>query len=155
GTAMALWTHHAHASTGVTNAISKGGDFGGLFGLGLAFALLDAESETYPPPDHSRAYAGSALLGSGIGIAAGYQYAKRRDLTWGDSEVLRSTLMIGAYTAYVPLVLGEVDSERGAVGALMAGGAVGLAVGDYLLRDRNYSAGQGIVQELSPIAGGL
>ncbi|MDX2090382.1 MAG: hypothetical protein SFX73_21165 [Kofleriaceae bacterium] len=149
GTAFALVADHLHASPGLTNALGKASDYGSLLALGLTATVAD-ESEI-----SLRMAAGTMLLGAGVGYGLGYAYAQHRDLTWGDSEAIRAGGIVGLVTAAVPLVIAEPDSSRAIAGTLVAGGVAGLVIGDRLVRDRDFSPGQGVIMEVSTLAGGL
>jgi len=147
GTAAALLAHYAGASPGLTNAMTKASDFGSLAALGLTATVADDLSP--------RAIAGSTLLGGAVGYGLGYAYAQRRALTWGDSEALRAATLVGVSVAASTILIGEIDDTRAVGGLLTAGGITGLVLGDVLLRGRDFSPGQGVVTELSTLAGGL
>lgn len=148
GTGFALWADHVGATTGLVNTMGHVSDVAGLAGLGLAHALV---GETVS----GRTIGAAGLIGSGLGYGLGYAYARARNPTWGDGEVLRSATLLGAYTAILPLIYAGVDNERVYSATLVAGAAAGLYVGDHLLEGRDFTPGQGIVTELSPLAGGL
>ena len=148
GTGLAYWASETAASPGLTNAIGKGADFGAGFAIGTAYLI-------HPESSSGRGLAGAALLGTGVGYGLGYAYAKRRDLTWGDGEVLRGAGLLGAALGGLALVAADVDNSRAAAGTVMAGGLAGLVIGDRLLAGRDFSPGQGVIMELAPLAGGL
>jgi hypothetical protein len=150
GTGFALFARETAATTGLTNAMGKASDFGSLLALGLSATLVPDDADLTP-----RAVAGVSLLGAGLGYVAGYGYAQRRDVTWGDGEAMRASLMVGLSVASVPLVIAEAEDRRAIAGTLVVGASAALVVGDQLLRDRDFSAGQGIVMEVSTLAGGL
>src|SRR5207244_2125216 len=61
----------------------------------------------------------------------------------------------GAYVAAMPLIYGEVANYHVDAAVLVAGTLGGLYLGDRLLDGHDFTPGQGIVVELSSIAGGL
>jgi hypothetical protein len=149
GTLATLWAQATDASPGLTNVMGKGSDFGAAFGAGLAAIVLPADQVT------TRSMSIAGLAGTGAGYLLGWEYAQKRDVTWGDAEVLSDAGLLGAAVAAVPLVLGQPDNYRVVVGTLVGGAALGLVAGDRLLEGRDFSPGQGVVMELSSIAGGL
>ncbi len=148
GTASAIWASSTNASAGLASAMSLGSDATGLVGMGLALTAVGGDIS-------GRQLAAAGLLGSGAGYVLGHLYGAHRTPTWGDGEVLRAAGMLGAYAAAVPLVLGDVDNDHVFAGALVAGGVAGLALGDRLLAGRDFSPGQGVMVELSTLAGSL
>jgi hypothetical protein len=149
GVGFTAYAWRSRAGAGFTNSLSKGSDFGTGFAIaGAAFIDPDSTSD--------RGLVTAGLLGAAGGYLGGWYYAKLRAPTWGDGEVLRTTGIVGAYTAILPLILGDVDPGDNArvwLALVMAGAGGGLVAGDYLLRDRDFTAGQGIVTELSTLAG--
>jgi hypothetical protein len=148
GIGFTAYANLTKASAGTTNSLGKGSDFGSGFAIGATALVTDPSDLTL------RGAAVSGLLGAAGGYAGGYYYARERKPTWGDVEVLRTTGVVGAYAGVLPLILGEVENDRAYVFAAMVGGAGGLVLGDFLLRDRDFTTGQGIVTELSTFAGG-
>jgi hypothetical protein len=149
GTGFTVWAKLTDATPGLTNVMGKGADFGAAVSLGVASIIM---------PDSAwdeNAASASALIGAGAGFVLGNVYGHARDMTWGDGEVLRATGLLGAYAAALPLIYGEADDRRVIAGTLVAGGLAGLYLGDRLLDGHDFSAGQGIVVELSTYAGAL
>jgi hypothetical protein len=149
GTAFTLWARETDASAGLTNSMGRGSDFGIGYGLGLTSLVLPDDSLTL------RWASASGLIGAGVGYGAGWYYGQLRKPTWGDIEVLRTAGILGAYTSAVPLIYAEADNRRVIVATLLAGATAGLVAGDRLLDGRDFTAGQGIITELSTLAGGL
>lgn len=149
GTGFTLWARETNATAGLTNSMGRASDFGIGYALGLSSIVL---------PDDSlgtRWVGASGLVGAGLGYGAGYYYGKLRNPTWGDAEVLRTAGILGAYASGVPLILGEVENRHAVALTLMAGATAGLVIGDRLLEGRDFTTGQGVVVELSTLAGGL
>jgi hypothetical protein len=140
------WAARSGMSEGSAATISNGADFGALYGLGFA-DLADA--------DKSGNCAGT-LIGSGAGLIAGALYAPHRDHTYGDASVMRSAGWVGAYTglALVQTFGPDEYTESSTIG-LMTGGALGLILGDGLVRKTDFTFGQGLIVDLCAIGGGL
>jgi hypothetical protein len=149
GTGFTLWARQMNASAGLTNSMGRASDFGIGYALGLSSIVL-------PDDDIGPRWAGaSGLVGAGVGYGLGYYYGKLRNPTWGDVEVLRTVGVLGAYGSAVPLIVGEVENRQAIALTLMAGATAGLVVGDRLLDGHDFTTGQGVVVELSTLAGGL
>jgi hypothetical protein len=147
GAGATYWAAQTHASAGLTNAISKGADYGALFGMGIAGTIGGNHSQS------TQGLAASGLIGAAAGVFGGYELGVHRDLTWGDSEAMRAAGYVGVGIAAVPLILGDATNVRIVLPTLMAGAAAGLYTGDRLLDGHHFTAGQGVVTELSTLAG--
>ncbi len=147
GAGWTYWAAESHASPGMTNAITKGSDFGTAFGLAIA-ATINGNGD-----QNTRSLAAGGLIGAAAGMFGGYELAEHRNLTWGDSEVMRSAAYVGLGVAAVPLILGDASDVHVVLPVLMAGAAAGLWAGDTLLDGHHFTAGQGVVTELSTLAG--
>jgi len=132
-------------STGTAEVITVGGDFGLGLGLGTS-VLLESEKVSYNA---------NILLGSGLGLVAGKLLADRQPYTRGDALVLQGS---GALGAFIPLALVDMfntKNEKTYVAASMFGSVVGLGIGQKLVQGKDFSTGQGLLVELSELAGGL
>lgn len=136
---------------GRAEVIGIGGDFGMGIGLGAAY-LADFLNED---DQQFRSVGGSVLLGAGAGLLAGSWLANRQHYTQGDANVLRAAGFLGAY---VPLAMvGYADPENNKVypAASMAGAIIGLGMGNLLVKEKDFSSGQGRLITFSEFAGGL
>ena len=142
-----VWAARTKMSEGSAATISNGADYGALYGLGFA-DLLDADKT---------GNAAGPLIGSGVGLIAAALYAPHRDHTYGDASVMRTGGWVGAYTGIaIAQTFSNVSEwdESTTIGA-MTGGALGLAVGDGLVRKVDFTFGQGVIVDLCAIGGGL
>ena len=147
GVAFTLWAREAHATTGQTNMIGQGGDFGTAIALGVTSLALPDDALTL------RWASVTGLVGMGLGMGAGWYYGTERRSTWGDGEVMRAAGVLGAYAAFMPLIVADSMKNRQVDVALAVGGGLGgLVIGDRLLAGHHFSGGQGIVTELSMVA---
>jgi hypothetical protein len=162
----------AQLTPGEARTMAADGDLGLAFGFGAGFLLRFgggprvcppefSGSFCFPNPDadsRSRKMAASGLIGSSLGLVGGYLLARHRDNTWGDGEVLRAGTLLGVWSG---IGLAEVaktsldPTNRPFTGALMAGGTLGLFVGDHLVRSTDFTPGQAILIDLSMVSGGL
>jgi hypothetical protein len=128
---------------------------------------------TYTVNDRSLQSA-AILAGSTLGLAGGYLLGRTGEWTRGDAMVFRNLVAMGSLAGLAggdlvqqPRLLteqipgGPVYSyyEDGfsrvhSAGSLL-GGAAGITVGRLLLKDRNFTTGQGTLLTLAPLAGGL
>ena len=140
------WAARTNMSEGSASTIISGADFGALYGLGFSH-LFHA--------DGSGAYAGT-LIGSGVGLAAGAVYAPRRTHTYGDAGVMRSAGWLGGYMG-VALVqaVQPGDWDRASTTGALTGATAGLVLGDRLVRQTDFTFGQGVVVDLCTLGGAL
>jgi len=135
----------ADMSAGTAEAISAMGDFGLGLGWGTSY-VTDRENE--------KLEAGAMLAGSGLGLLGGGLLSRTQHYTRGDAYVLRAAGTLGAYLALAGSA-SVSDDDKAAVASYMAGTLGGLAAGHYLLRGRDFTTGQGVIVNLSQVAGGL
>jgi hypothetical protein len=131
--------------TRAQNHLSTDGAFRGM-GLGMGTLLVIAGDDA-----GGRAYAGAGLVGALTGQVAGFNLGKR--LTDGEAE---ATTAISTYAAATALGLtgasGLIDEEsdaRAAVGAIMAAGGIGYALGARYPRRARYTVTRGDIQILA------
>jgi hypothetical protein len=129
-----LWAQRAGFRAGDAQTISTLGDFGLLEGLGVT-ALGD-----YYDEDRHQAAAGTMLAGSALGIAGGAVLARHRDFSYGDASVMRNAGLLGVYAAEMVTDWFK-PSDNAYISAAMAGGVVGLALGDRLVANTEFTRG--------------
>lgn len=132
-------------STGTAEVITVGGDFGLGLGLGTS-VLLESEKVSYNA---------NILLGSGLGLVAGKLLADRQPYTRGDALVLQGSGALGAFIPLAVVDMFNTKNEKTYVAASMFGSVVGLGIGQKLVQGKDFSTGQGLLVELSELAGGL
>jgi hypothetical protein len=130
---------------GTAEAVSAVGDFGLGLGWGAHY-VIDRHNE--------KLEAGAMLGGSAAGILAGGVLARSQHYTRGDAYVLRAAGTLGAYVGMAASA-SVSDDEKSAVACSMTGAVAGLAVGHYLLGGRDFTTGQGVIINISEVAGGL
>ena len=137
-------------SAGTAEAIAAGGDFGIGFGVGAAHlaGFLDDDGSVRPA-------SGAILIGSGVGLLAGKWLADQQSYTRGDAWVLRTTNAVGAYAPLALVDMFEPEENRAYTAAAMGGGVLGVGVGHYLTRRRDFTTGQGLLITSGAAAGGL
>jgi hypothetical protein len=147
---------------------------GGLFGasVGSALPILVTGEDGRPSPrerDDGQFVVGEdesvdrlvilgRLLGSGLGTYGGYRLARSADYTQGDARLAGTSGLVGRYLAQAALVLFDRDltgESRVAAGVGMAGTLGGLALGNRLVRGRDFGEAQGNIAFLGALAGGL
>jgi hypothetical protein len=131
--------------TGSAEAVSAVGDFGLGLGWGAHY-LIDRHNE--------KLQASAMLGGSGAGLLAGGLLARSQHYTRGDAYVLRAAGTLGAYVGMAASASAS-DDEKAAVASSMAGAVAGLGAGHQLLRGRDFTTGQGVLINLSQVAGAL
>jgi hypothetical protein len=147
GVAGYLWARNEGMTAGTANAIVTYGDAGTLWGLGTGH-LVGAER---------RGTAALGLAGAAAGIMGGRAMAARRDYTWGDTDVIYTGGVLGAYSGFALAVGagGEEVNDRTITALAMAGSAAGLFLGDHLVRETNFTVAQATLNRLGTVAGGL
>ena len=136
-------------STGTTEVIGVGGDFGVGFGFGTAHLLNFIDDE------NGQGIAGSVLLESGLGLLAGHWMASQQSYTRGDANVLGAAGLLGAYLPLAIVDMAASDQDKAYTAAAMTGAIAGLSFGHHLVKGKDFSTGQGSLVALSQCAGGL
>lgn len=160
-------------TAGQVRTMAAAGDLGLALGFGTGLLLrwngggVSCPADTENPacfghdPDvdtHSRKMAAAGLVGSAVGLAGGYVLARHRENTWGDGEVLRGTIALGVWSGWgvADVARTSIDLDnRSFVAPLMVGGAVGVLLGDRLVRNTDFTVGQSMLIDLSMISGGM
>jgi hypothetical protein len=151
GLAGYSWAKATDMSAGDAHVIGNYGDYGhNVAGFGLLMLQPDSEPLVF----------GTLLAGSVGGLLVGRGRARALPYSWGDAEVERTAVLLGAGNggALFDLVAGDDPSDdqfRLLGGLLLGGSAAGLLVARRMLRDREFSAGQGILVDLGTLAGAL
>ena len=147
--ALNQWATHTHMTIGKAAVVGVGGDFG----LALSTALV-AGHELWN--EQHQAKAGMVVLGgSALGLFAGAQLADHGDYTRGDAYVLRGLGFLGAG---IPAAIVDLSADNGSdnddktASTLATGGAIlSLGLGQYLLKDKDFSSSQGMTVLLTEL----
>ncbi|MEO5929815.1 MAG: hypothetical protein ABIR47_07775, partial [Candidatus Kapaibacterium sp.] len=123
---------------GKVDVIALGGTAGLGLGMGLAYVTnFNSTSEA----------GGMMLLGSAAGFAAGNAIANMQHYTPGDAYVLSTSCALSAYALPTIFYLSGLElSEKNAkihTITAIAGGAVGMVLGHYLVKDHEFSTPHG------------
>ena len=163
-TATTLWGMSTDPTPAAVRAMAWGGDFGLLFGMGLAHLtgldLHDRQSDLNMNDSGARLLLVSGLLGNVGGVIAGKVLAEKSGarLTWGDGEVNRAAGLLGALSGAAIAdwfdAFGK-NQSRAYVGAMMTGTALGLYLGHRLGVSTDFSVGRAVLVDLGTLAGGL
>jgi hypothetical protein len=130
---------------GTAEVIGAGGDLGFFSGWVLSH-IADVSD------DADVAY---MLAGSGAGMAGGYFLSRTQPYTRGDAYALRAAAHLGAYVGWALMVDESDEDSDVAVGGLLVGEAAGIAAGNYLVRGKDFTTGQGVLLHIGQTAGGL
>jgi len=149
GAALGVWAQATHASDGVAGSMNTGGDFGLLYGLGIADLTARYNGE------HDGAIAALTVGGSALGMTGSYWLAKHRDYTYGDAGAMRMAGLVGGYLGLALAVAGGAEDSEPITAAAMAGSALGLGAGDGFVRNTDLTGGQMVIVDLVTVAGGL
>lgn len=153
GVAGYLWARNTNMTGGEANATSLGGDWGLLNGFGLA-VVTGISDEGSNEDDHDRATTTLGLAGAAGGMGLGRILSEDRDYTYGDVEVMSTAGLLGTYVGWA--IADEASGRQKAeMAATMAGSIVGIAIGDRLVADNDFTYGQAALVRLGTLAGGL
>ena len=117
-------------SAGTSETISVGGDFGIGLGLGAAHLADFLEDE------NNQAVAGSVLLVSGMGLVGGKMLADHQPYTRGDSYVLSTMGLLGAYIPIAVVDISGTENEKIYTASSMFGALAGLGMGHKLVQEK-------------------
>jgi len=163
-TGATWWATAKDPSAGTVRTMAWAGDFGLLWGLGLAHLtgldLHDSHSSFSENDTGARLLLATGLVGNAAGVILGKVLADGSGdrLTWGDGEVNRAAGLLGAFAAGAMADWFDTfkqDTSRIAIGALMTGSAAGLYLGHRLTARTDFSVGRAVLVDLGTIAGGL
>lgn len=83
------------------------------------------------------------LIGSIVGTAAGLLMVNDDSYTNGDVGVFRGTAMLGAYVPVSILIAAHVNGSKAYIGTAMAGGILGGTIGNYLVKEKDFTTAEG------------
>ncbi len=149
GETLAAITLTDGMTPGRAHVIGTGLDFGLIAGIGLDLAAevpFDWDSA-----ERSKRFIGTPLVLSVAGAFASALLVDAQNLTWGDMELVHMSGLVGGLVGGG--ALGSSDPRAGV--GILAGSAVGLLVGGYLISNRDFSLGQSLVMDLGAVAGGV
>lgn len=143
-----FWARQTDMDAGHAQTIGVAGDFGTLWGFGIA-ELVDPE-----PEDESWVRGASVVAASAAGLAGGALLAEDRAYSWGDAEVVRTAGLLGAGIAATGVDISDAENPNPYVAAAMIASIGGVVGGDRLVARRNFSVGQALLIDAATIAGG-
>jgi hypothetical protein len=141
---------------GQAHTVAALGDLGLISGVGAGYFLQFPRRAT--ADQQARGMAAASLAGSAAGLAGGYLLARRRDHTWGDAEVLRTSGLVGWLLGFGIADLFDLDldlQDRRVSGLTFAGTALGIVVGDRLTRSTDFIVSHSMLIDLGTVAGSL
>ena len=136
-------------SRGQAELVGVMGDFGLATGGCLASAV------GWYDDDAQKAGDGLVLASAGAGLWLGERLGRSRHYTRGDAYVLRAGGVAGAIASLPFVDATGTDSDRVYNAALVAGEVAGLVLTDRLLRDRDFTFGEGLIVSGGELAGTL
>jgi len=168
GVAGYFWARQAGLDAGRTQTIAVAGDYGILWGLGIAELLDDDDNEG--SRDERRLRGASITLASAASLAGGALAAGQRGYSWGDAEIVRTTGLVVAGLAAATIDVGHDigaddpdrddglsdpnDDPKPYIAAAMAASLAGIVLGDRLVAGADFSPGQALLADLGTLAGG-
>lgn len=168
GVAGYFWARQAGLDAGRAQTIAVAGDFGILWGLGIAELLDDDDNEG--SRDERRLRGASITLASAASLAGGALAAGHRSYNWGDAEIVRTTGLVVAGLAAATIDVGHDigaddpdrddglsdpnDDPKPYIAAAMAASLAGIVLGDRLVAGADFSPGQALLADLGTLAGG-
>jgi hypothetical protein len=142
-----VWAQRSHMSAGSATTIGTLSDFGLLEGLGFA-SLAD-----YYDNDRNKEASAVMLAGSAVGVAGGAVLSGHRRFSYGDAAVMRNAGILGAFAAEM-IADWFQPGDNAYITAGMVGGVVGLAAGDRLVANTEFTVSQSVLVTLGMVAGG-
>jgi hypothetical protein len=86
---------------------------------------------------------------------AGNFIANQQHYTSGDALLTLNSALVGTLIPLSIIALTESEDEKAIAGMLMAGNALGIFAGDYLIKGYDFSLSQGNLTTLGTFAGGF
>jgi hypothetical protein len=120
------------------------------YGYGLGTSVI-AGSDI----DEFKNNAGAMVLGNIAGMFAGNFIANQQHYTSGDALLTLNSALVGTLIPLSIIALTESEDEKAIAGMLMAGNALGIFAGDYLIKGYDFSLSQGNLTTLGTFAGGF
>ncbi len=121
------------------------------FGTGWGLAA----SGVFDLYNDRQSWALSTLAGAGAGFVVGNAIANSQNYTRGDASVLANTGILGAALPVSLMALAEVDDYKTYLWAAMAGNALGIIVGNNMVKGLDFSASEGTYMNLASGGGAL
>ena len=140
-------TDRLHPSLGKVDTMAWGSVWGSVWALETAGLTTDMES--------GRMVGGALLAGSLGGIGLGYVLSETEHYTRGDAIVQNDVVMLGTYIPLAIVDMTGTDKPKVFLGASLAGSLAGTALGYMMIKDKNFTTGQGGLISLGEFAGAL
>jgi len=136
-------------TAGAASMMQMGGD------MGTAFGFLFSDVLNFYNDGKTKAIFGTALASSYLGLWAGKRMGDTRQYTTGDAIVFRSTVILSSYIPLIFVNYTEPDKSKPFTIAALSGGAIGCFFAQRLVKNKEFSTGQGVLISLGELAGGL
>lgn len=145
------WAKSANLTAGQAHTIGNYGDYGNAAAAATMLILQ---------PDAEEVVMAALLAGSGLGLGWGAHRYPSLPYSWGDAEVQRAGVFLGALNGAMAWdwIFGDnaSDDQARIMGAMLLGGsAATMTLVNRALVGKEFSAGQSILIDLGTIAGGL
>lgn len=107
-----------------------------------------------------KALFGSAILGTFGGYALGNYITNTQNYSRGDAMCFSNVWVLGAAVPVSILIAAESENEKAYMGLAILGAGLGMGVGNYLVKGKDFSTSQGVYMTLGSfggafVAGGL
>jgi len=135
---------------GHTDVMTSMATFGTAYGFGLA-APLGLYSSDYG----KTGWAASALVGTAAGYYVGSLMADKLHYTPGDASVVSTFGLVGGYVPVSLLALADVELDKYYTLFPILGSVGGLYLGHCLIKDKDFSDGNGLLIEVGTMASTL
>ncbi len=135
---------------GHTDVMTSMATFGTVYGFGLA-APLGLYSSDYG----KTGWAASALFGTAAGYYVGSIMADKLHYTPGDANVVSTFGIVGGYVPVALLALADVELDKYYTLFPILGSVGGLYLGHCLIKDKDFSDGNGLLIEVGTMASTL
>ncbi len=124
---------------------------GYFWGTVWAFEIMYIASEM----ENARASGAVLFAGSLAGTGLGYYMSNIENYSRGDVVVQNSVTLLGAYVPLAIVDMTKTDNEKIFIASSLSGSILGAVLGYYLIKDKDFSTGQGGLISLGEFAGGL
>lgn len=125
------------------------GDFGMLSGFLLA-DILNLYDRNIARPVFT-----TALISSAAGLYVGKRKGDTHQYTKGDVIAFKSGVFLSAYLSLVLINYAKPDDSQPYSVGILVGSTIGYLYTNSIIRDQNFTAGQGVLISLGEMAGGL
>ena len=121
--------------------------------LGLYWGIAAGQLLRLYGNSMARPMASMGLLGTGVGMWTGSKLAAEHHYSKGDVHIQYILQTLGAMVPLATIVLFESENPDIYIGGLLTGSFAALRMGHNMIKDKDFTVGQGMLMELGTSAG--